>query len=280
MSDARFPAGACDTHMHLYDRRYPIAATTVLRPPDASVAEYCRFRSTLGLDRVVVVQPTTYGLDNTCLLAGLAELGVLGVEARAVVVVDERVTGAELAHLHALGVRGARFHLLPGGALGWDALAAVAARVAPLGWLVQVQMNGRDLPDRLAALGALPTPLVIDHVGRFMPPVTPADPAFAALLGLVDAGRCWVRLSGPYESAVDPAHRYVHVGELARALVRHAPERLLWASNWPHPSLSEAPAPSDQVRLAQEWMADPVVRRRIMVDNPAALYGFDPLPSP
>jgi D-galactarolactone isomerase len=273
----RFPSGACDTHIHVYDHRYPVAAGALLRPPDASVAQYRELQRVLGLERVVVVQPSTYGLDNTAQLAAVAELGA---SARAVVVVDEHTSADELQRLDALGARGARFHQLPGGALSWDSLLPVAARIAELGWHVQLQMNGRELVDHIDVLTALPVALVVDHVGRFMPPVGTDDERFQVLLRLLDGGRCWVKLSAPYESAPDPEHRYPDVTVLARELVRRAPERMLWASNWPHPGHTAPPGPDALRRLAATWLPDATTRHRVLVDNPSELYGFPPVAAP
>jgi D-galactarolactone isomerase len=272
LMDLQFPARACDTHMHFYDSRYPAAPASLLRPPDASVDDYRSVQSALGLQRVVVVQPSTYGLDNTCTLDAVA---AFDGDARAVVVVDDHVIDDELEQLTLRGARGARFHMLPGGAVPWEVMPAVADRIAPHGWHIQLQMNGRDLGDRLAMLLALPTQLVIDHVGRYMPPVDPGDERFAVLLRLLDTGRCWVKLSAPYESALDPTHRYVAVGRLVNALVDHAPDRMLWATNWPHPGQADPPSLDDLQRLALEWLPDDAVRRRVLVDNPAELYMFD-----
>jgi len=257
--------------MHVYDHRYPAAASARLRPPDATVADYRPVQAALGLQRVVVVQPTTYGLDNTCQLDAAASLGD---EARIVVVVDDTTAQAELERLDRLGARGARFHMLPGGALPWSVMPATAARIAELGWHVQLQLDGRDLPARIDALLALPCPLVVDHVGRFMPPVPVDHPAFGALLALLDTGRCWVKLSAPYESTHDGAPHYPAVGALVRALVERFPERMLWATNWPHPGQAE-PLGVDELRdLAGEWLPTADLRRQILVDNPATLYGF------
>ncbi len=266
-----FPAGSCDTHVHVYDSRYPVAPSALLRPPDAPVTDYRRFQKSLGLDRVVVVQPTTYGLDNRCQLDAVAEFGDA---ARAVVVVDADTTADELRRLADLGARGARFHMLAGGAVGWDDLAIVASRIADLGWHIQLQLDGRELPHRLAALLALPTPLVIDHVGRFMPPVAPGHPAFVALFTLLETGRTWVKLSAPYESTLDGAPTFPTVTTLATALVHAHPDRMLWASNWPHPGQREPITDDDLLRLTLDWLPDPTVRRRVLVANPAEVYGF------
>lgn len=263
-------AGACDTHIHFYDARYPAAPEAVLRPPDATVDDYRDVQAALGLDRVVVVQPTTYGLDNSCQLAAMR---ALGDRARGVMVVDATTDPAELRQLTDLGVRGARFHMLPGGAVGWDHLEPVAAAIAPLGWHLQLQLNGHELAGRRAQLRALPCPLVIDHVGRFMPPVAPQSDAFAALVDLVDAG-AHVKLSAPYESAPDPTHRYEEISDCVAALVAQAPDRLLWASNWPHPGQDDPPTNAQLVKLRDRWLPTPELRRRILVDNPARLYDF------
>jgi D-galactarolactone isomerase len=274
VTEHRFPAGACDTHMHFYDDRYPPAPSSILRPADATVADYRFVQSALGLQRVVVVQPSTYGLDNSCTLDSVAQFDG---DARAVVVVDDHVTDAELEELTRRGARGARFHMLPGGAVPWTIMPEVAARIAPHGWHIQLQMNGRELADRLTTLLALPAPLVVDHVGRYMPPVSPDDERFHVLLRLLDTGRCWVKLSAPYESALDPSHEYLEVGRLVHALVEHAPERMLWATNWPHPGQPDPPSLDELRRLAFEWMPDDAVRHRILVQNPAELYTFDTL---
>ena len=266
-----FPPGSCDTHMHFYDKRFPIAATTVLRPPDASVADYRVVQEALGLQRVVVVQPSTYGLDNSCQLDAVAQLGDT---ARLVAVVDNQVTDHELTRLTKRGARGARFHMLPGGAVPWDIMAAVVERIAPFDWHIQLQMNGRHLPERVDALLALPVPIVVDHVGRFMPTVDADDHSFHSLLRLIDGGACWVKLSAPYESELDTSHRYERVSALVHALVNHAPERMLWATNWPHPGQLDPPGFPDLHRLLLDWLPSARIRRRVLVDNPAELYGF------
>jgi D-galactarolactone isomerase len=265
--------GACDSHVHIYDQRYPVSPSAVLTPPDASLAEYRALQAELDLERVVFVQPTTYGLDNRCQLEAVAQLGDA---ARAVVVVDDTTTDDELARLTSQGARGARFHMLPGGAVPWEIMHTVAERIAGHGWHIQLQLNGRRLAERLDALLALPTTIVVDHVGRFMPPVEPGHPAFGALLTLLDTGRCWVKLSAPYETSRTGAPGYADVSRLARSLVRHAPERMLWASNWPHPSAPPDARPDDAalLDLLLDWAPDAATRRRILVDNPAELYGF------
>ena len=271
MTERSFAVGVCDTHMHIYDSRYPVAPASLLRPPDATVDQYHHVQMDLGLQRVVVVQPSTYGFDNSCTLDAVTRFGD---DARAIVVVDDQVTDFDVEQLTRRRARGARFHMLPGGAVPWEMMHTVAERIAPHGWHIQLQMNGRHLIDRFDALLGLPTSIVIDHVGRYMPPVSDDDERFQVLLRLLDTGRCWVKLSAPYESAPDSSHEYAAVTRLVHALVDHAPERMLWATNWPHPGQTDPPSLDDLSRLALAWMPDAAIRHRILVDNPAELYQF------
>ena len=197
------PAGACDTHMHFYDARYPTATTATMTPPDASVAEYRAVQRRLGLSRTVIVQPTTYGTDNRCTLEGIAGLGL--DSARGIATVDDSVGERELEDLTSRGMRGARFHMLRGGAILWDQLDRIAARVQGVGWHVQLQLDGRELPEREAQIRGWPGTIVIDHIGKFLEPVPRDHPAFRCLVGLVESGRVWVKLSAMYEvSKVGP----------------------------------------------------------------------------
>lgn len=260
--------------MHFYGprERYPLAPTCPFEPPPGSIEDYRRLQARLGLERVVAVQPTAYGFDNRCQLDAVAELSD---GARAVVVVGGEATDAELEALTARGARGIRFHMLPGGVLPWELLPEMAARVGEHDWHVQLQLDGRLLAEKESMLRALPGTVVVDHVGKFLEPVTEAHPSFRALLRLVETGRWWVKLSAPYETSRAGPPRYEDVGRLAKALVGAAPERMLWASNWPHPSVGEE-KPDDGVLLDLlfDWAGDEGLRSRILVDNPAALYGF------
>jgi D-galactarolactone isomerase len=239
--------------------------------PDASADDYKELQQRLGLERVVIVQPSTYGRDNSCQLE-MAK--AFGDNARLVVVVDETTTDAELERLHGLGARGARFFMLSGAAVPWDILEPVANKVHELGWHIQLQMNGRDFADRHEQLARLPGTLVVDHVGRFMDPVPLDHPSFKALMHLIEAGQCWVKLSAPYESGLNGAPRWNDLDESARAMVAAAPERMLWASNWPHPNHHNEFDEADLLDLLLHWADDDATRNRILMDNPAELYGF------
>ena len=266
------PENACDTHMHFYDKKYPLAPTAASAPPeDGSIDTYRALQRRLGIARTVVVQPTAYGKDNTCTLDGMA---ALGKDARGVAVVDQEVSEAELRRLEAAGMRAARLHMLPGGAIGWDIADAVVKRAQSVGWHAQLQMDGKLLPDRERQIRDWPGRIVVDHIGRISDPVAVGNPAFRCLLRLVDAGRVWVKLSGPYLVSKAGPPRHEDVSELARALVKAAPERMLWATNWPHPSEKHPPDEADLLDLLLDWAPDAGARRKILVDNPAELYRF------
>ena len=267
------PPGACDTHMHVYEAGAALGPRALgPGPADGTVERFRPVMDRLGTTRTVVVQPTAYGADNRVTMGAVEALGP--ANARAVVVVEPDVDAAELARLDRAGARGVRFQMLPGGHLPWEAMEPLARRVAPLGWHLQLQMNGRLFADREALLRRLPCPLVVDHVGRFMDPVPPDHEAFRALLRLLEGGRCWLKLSAPYESSTRPDH--ADVDALARAAAAAAPERMLWASNWPHPGRRPPPDDAAMLDLLFDWIPVEANRRRALVDNPAALYGFAP----
>lgn len=270
------PWGTTDCHMHIYGpaERYPVAPSNPSPVPFAyGLPEYRRMRARLGLTRTVVVQPTAYGADNACTLDAVAALGPDA--ARAVVVVTPETPPAELQRLHAAGARGARAFLLRGGLVPWDRLHALAAHVAPLGWHVQLQFDGGEMAERAALIGALPCDVVIDHLGRFHDPVPPSAPAVRALLRLLEGGRVWVKASSPYGVSRSGPPDYTDVGAIARAIIKAAPERVVWGSNWPHPNMPE-PKPDEAplLDLLGDWAPDEAVRRAVLVENAARLYDF------
>lgn len=269
--ELRVPEGACDCHIHIYEDRFPVVPQAVFKPPHAPLADYLEVRKALGLSRVVVVQPNGYGYDNTCTLEAMA---ALGNTARGVAIVPPDTPDAELERLTRAGVRGIRYFLLPGGILGWDSLETMAARVRNFGWHVQLQLDGRELPRYTEALARLPVPLVIDHNGKFLDPVQTSHPGFQSLVRLLRAGNTWVKLSAPYETSKAGPPHYADVGVLARALVAANPERCVWATNWPHPAHDPRPESAPLLDLLLDWADDDATRSRILVDNPARLYGF------
>jgi D-galactarolactone isomerase len=268
------PAGSCDTHIHFYDKGYPALPGTP-SPADAAVDDYRQIMRWLGLDRVIVVQPNAYGDDNRLTMDSVAQLGL--DTARAVVVVKPGITDQELDQLTKGGARAIRIMALHGGTLGLDMLDEMTTRIAPFGWHAIVQLDGRELPHYEDQLLRLPCPFVIDHTAKFLEPVDVDHAGFKTLLRLVDSGRCWVKLSGVYETSKTGAPKYEDVGRLAKELAHRAPERMLWASNWPHPQGEKLGYPDDAnlLDLLLDWAPDEAAIEEILVTNPAKLYGFD-----
>ena len=274
------PAGACDSHMHVYDQRFPAAPGAKLLPPDASVQDYRTLQQRIGTQRTVLVTPSTYGADNRCMLQGLA---ALGDNARGVAVIDGSESDAQLQALHDAGVRGVRLNLSLGVTSTVEAIVPLAQRIAPLGWHLQLLMP----PDVLATLGdalrRVPVPLVFDHLGRIAPEQAGTHPAHALLLQLMGEGRAWVKLSGGYIVSATHAVDDPALDALAVSYLRAAPERVLWGSDWPHATASAGlhPVPDDalQIDTLARWcdQAGAEALRRVLVTNPAALYGFSPV---
>ncbi len=271
------PAEACDCHVHVYDARFPAAPGARLLPPDASAADYRLLQHRIGTGRTVLVTPSTYGTDNRCMLAGLA---ALGDAARGIAVLDETATDAELQALHGLGVHGIRFNLSLGAHPPAESLRPMAERIAPLGWHIQLLAP----PDTLLALAPvlrnLPVALVFDHFGRIAPADAGRHPAHALVLDLLHESRAWVKLSGGY--IVSATHRVedTALDALARSYLQAAPHRVVWGSDWPHATASAGlhamPDDAMQVDALARWCGDPDTLRRVLVDNPCALYGFAP----
>lgn len=274
------PPGACDSHMHIFEPRFAPSAHWPRTPPVAPVAAYRQLQARLGTTRTVVVTPSTYGTDNACTLDALEQLGD---EARGVAVVGDDVSADELTHLAARRVRGLRVNFVSPQSWGTTTpamLATLARKVAEhpacAGWHIQLLVQPEHLIALAPQLRALPVPLVIDHLGRIDPAEGPATAAYGVLRALLDGGHTWVKLSGAYLRATQPA--YADTLPLGRALVHAAPERLVWGSDWPH--TTEAPGrvnDADLVDLLYDWAGSAAARDRILVDNPARLYGFDTL---
>jgi len=265
------PRDACDCHMHIYDSRFPVAATATLRPPDAYPSDYRRLQKRIGTMRNVIVQPSTYGTDNRCTLDALDQMSSI---ARAVAVVDTTVSDQELKRMDALGVRGIRFNLVQAGATTIEMVEPLSKRVNELGWHVQIHMLGTQIVQIEDLLQRLPSPIVFDHMGRIPQPAGTVHPAFRVIRKLLDKGKTWVKLSGAYQDSKVGPPTYADVNELAQAYVQAAPERMLWATDWPHPTQKVKPDDAVLLDLLIAWTPDEPTRRQILVDNPEALYGF------
>ncbi|HJS88212.1 MAG TPA: amidohydrolase family protein [Acetobacteraceae bacterium] len=272
--DAKAPPGTCDCHFHVFGpfARFPLDPGRAYDPPEASVEAYQAVAGRLGIERMVVVQPSPYGTDNRVTLAAVRRFGE--ERARAVAVIDESIDEATLRTLEAGGVRGVRFNLVSGNGTPEAQLDALARRIAPLGWHVQIYAEGEKLAELVPLLARLPVEVVIDHIGGIRAALGTAHPQFQALLRLLDSGRAWVKLCGYRASSA--GHPWEDVAPNIQALAKAAPERCVWGTDWPHVHMPPGPRPEPLALLHQllAWVPDPSARQRILVDNPARLYGF------
>lgn len=263
------PEGSCDTHVHIVGpaARYPLDARRNYTPLACSLAQYRQAMSRCGIARAVLVQPSFYGTDNRALLDALREGGT---GFRGVVVMPADTSDDDIAAMDKLGVRGLRLNLVNPQMVSLDDAVALCARVATRGWHLQLQMRADEAgAARLARIaGCTELPLVVDHFGR--PPSLQPPPA---LLGLLASGRAYVKLSAPYRLT---ATLGADLRPLVRACAQANPERLLWASDWPHTELFDTPAPhdADLVDLLALWLPDAALRHQVCVGNPARLYGY------
>lgn len=270
------PKSATDSHVHVYGpvSRYPVAVSRAFDVPDAPPADLRKALDTLGIDRVVLVQPSGYGTNNERHLDALTELGR---DARMIASLRSDVSDAELQRLDKAGVRGVRYTIGHAGAAPLDEMPVLARRIAELGWHVQLHvMNdaGRvPLAEMRKTLSDLPVDVVLDHIGSVRPAEGTQQPGFKALLELLESGRCWVKLSAVYRVAGVPPYSEMLPFVEAMLSVNH--ERLLWGSDWPHVAFKGSmPNTTDLLDQLLTWIPDERQRNRVLVDNPAHLYGF------
>ncbi|GLH75542.1 2-pyrone-4,6-dicarboxylate hydrolase [Bradyrhizobium sp. SSBR45G] len=266
------PPRATDCHFHTYDAGYPTAPGAALTPPDASPDDYKALQRRLGTTRGVLVTPSTYGTDNSLQLASMTALGADNF--RMVAVFAEDVSDSELKRLDSLGARGVRFNLPFPGPLTMASLETLSPRLAALGWHCEINMRPQQLEAAQDLLKRLPSRIVIDHLGAL-----PADglnsTSYAIIRRLLDKGNTWVKLSGAYLNSRPP---YAESAGITAAYVRAAPERMLWGSDWPHPTRKADDKPDDAelFDLMANAMPDQATLQRVLVDSPAELYGFAP----
>ncbi len=265
------PPGSWDCHLHIIGppQLYPYVSNRSYTPVEASVDDYRRVAAALRLTNAVIVQPSFYGTDNRCTRdAVIASRGAW----RGVAVIEPAISDRELGELDAAGFRGVRINLLFKGGLAMDALERIAQRIQPLGWHVQLLVDGRDLPELAPRLRRLAVPFVVDHMGHMPASLGVQHPAFQALLQLARDGG-WVKLSGAYRISGQP-YPYADVTPIAQALVEAAPTRMVWGSDWPHPSITvPMPRDGDLLDLLPVWIPDAETRARVLVENPQTLYG-------
>ena len=269
------PANSCDAHMHIIGpiAKFPLNDDRSYTPPDSPLEDFLAYQETLGLSRAVIVHPSCYGT-----MMGVTEDAIIrmGDRARGIAVVDPSVTDAELDRLNEIGFRGLRFTTLLRGGASVDDIAAMAARIERLGWHIQLFIDGANQLEAMApALKKLPVDVVIDHMGHFPKESGVDHPGFQALLGLVRTGRCWVKLSGSYRMS-EAGAPYADMPDYAKALIETDAGRMVWATDWPHVMLWDRPMPDGAELLdwVTTWGVDDATMKRILVDNPAELYGF------
>ena len=283
------PRGATDTHVHVVGPtdRYPFVSPRTYTPPPASVDELNWLHRRLGIERVVVVQPSFYGTDNRCTLDAMR---AMGAKARGVVVLGNDVTAAQMDEMHALGVRAVRVNLETAGvtdpAASGARLRAAVQRIAGRPWHIQIFTRPSLIAALRADFMALPVPVVLDHFAGANGVEGFNEPGFGTVLELVKSGRAYVKISAPYRISKNPP-LFSEYAPLAKALIAANPDRILWGSNWPHPNSAQVPgrAPTDIapwrtiddgaiLNLLPGWESSATMRRRILADNPARLFGW------
>jgi predicted TIM-barrel fold metal-dependent hydrolase len=268
------PNGACDCHHHIYDAvRFPPAQPGGEIIPNARVEEFRLLQNRIGTSRNVVVTPRAYVTDNRVTLDAIARLGA---NARGVAVIHPSVTDAELKALANSGIRGIRFSITDprNSSTSMEMIEPLSKRINGLGWHVQINLTADQIVAAEDLWNLLPSQIVFDHMGHVPQPAGLSHPVFTVIRRLVDKGRTWVKLSVTYDNTKDGPPDYADITKVAQAYVKAAPERTVWGSNWPHPN--EANKPDDAVLfdLMAKWAPDEATRNRILVENPAALYGF------
>jgi predicted TIM-barrel fold metal-dependent hydrolase len=288
--DFDVPRGACDCHVHVVADagRFPMAAGRVYTPPPASADALLDLQRALHLDRVVIVQPSFYGTDNVAILDAIRQLG--HGRARGVAVIDEATPAGSLDAMRTAGIRGIRVNLETAGevdpALAARRLRTAIAQSQARGWHIQLYTRLSVIASLAGEMAASPVPLVFDHFGGAQAASGSGQAGFDALLALVRSGKAYVKISGAYRAS-KAAPSYDDVAPLARAIVAANPDRVLWGSDWPHTDSTHIPgrAPTDVtpflpvddgmlLNQLPRWVPDKALRRKILADNPARLYGF------
>ena len=286
--DFDVPAGACDCHVHIFGdpQRFPFSPARTYTPESASVGELRALHQALHINRVVVVQPSVYGTDNSCVLDAL---GQLGARARGIAVIDAATPESVLDEMKREGVRGIRLSLTQGGVTDPSAarrrVRAGIERIKGRDWHIQIFAPPTIVEAIHDQALASPVPVVFDHFGGVIAARGLQQPGFGALVNLVRAGKAYVKISAAADLVSIQAPDYPDVAPFAKALVAANPQRILWGTNWPHPNSANSRRRTDTSPLRQiddgrvlnllaEWVPDAPTRRTILMENPARLYGF------
>lgn len=271
----KIPDHACDSHLHIYDARFPVAPGARM-VENATVDDYRLLQERIGTTRAVIVQPKAHGVDNSCTLDAVAGLGIANARGIGVVAVD--VSAAELRRLDAGGIRGLRYSVwnTSDTVTTMDMIEPMASRVAELGWHLQLHMSGDQMAGQAQMLDRLPCPIVIDHMGRLPLAQGLRHPAVEIMKRLVDKGSTWIKVSGFYLNTEVGAPTYSDAAAIATHLIDFAPERCVWGSDWPHfTEVHDKPDDALLIDLLGDAAPDEETLKAILVDNPGKLYGFD-----
>lgn len=273
----KVPAGSCDCHAHILGpaARFPYSDERVYTPPDCLLADYRAMLTALGLARAVLVQPSVYSSDNRVLLNALDAMQGAW---RGVAVVEPDVSASALQEMHAAGVRGVRVNVVDvqsnKGVLPLNQLRGLAERIAPLGWHMEFLLHVHEFPRLDQQLAGFPVDVVFGHLGYLPTQLGIGDAGFQALLLLLQAGRAWIKLTGPYRLSGSKLP-YADVVPFAHALLDAAPRQIVWGSDWPHVMVKGAmPNDGDLMDILSTWIPDPSIRHQVLVSNPERLYGF------
>lgn len=266
------PKGATDSHVHIFgpESKYPFVRDRKYTPPDASPGAYRALAALLGIERVVLVQPSIYGIDNSRQFDSVRELGM---PARVVAVLPIDIPDSELRRLHALGGRAVRFVASQPGGLPVFELERFSQRLHEQGWHIELMLTAAQVVELEPRIAKLRCRTVIDHMGSIEAGAGLGQPAFAALLRLVSNG-CWTKLSAAYRLSAVPLP-YSDVAQFATRLIEARPDRVIWGSDWPQAYFSGVmPNSADLLDTLLAWAPAEDRRKRILVDNAADLYGF------
>ena len=272
------PRGSIDTHVHVFEPGYPLSPGRGYNPPDSTLADLEHLHATMGIDRVVFTQPSIYGTDNSAILDAMSVLNAATPNrARAVVAITMDISDDELAALDASGVRGVRLNTDNKGGmpLEMNEIPDLAARISAFGWHIEFLFPGKDIVELMPVFAGLTVPMSIGHFAYQAATAGVGAPGFKALLELMRQGNTWMKISGANRVSETDLPPYDDVKPMAHALIAAAPERIMWGTDWPHPNKYVVnPNDGDLVDAFGDWVTDPDMRRKIMVDTPAAFYRF------
>jgi len=272
----KVPENACDAHLHIYDARFPEAVDAASTLGKATVSEYQLLQKRLGTHRAIIVTPRSYGTDNRVTIDAIAQLGLN--RARGVAVLRSDASVQTMDELDRAGIRGLRFSLYTpkNAAASFEMVEPLAKRIMRLGWHLQLHWTADQFVEHAAMIERLPCPLVIDHMGRLPQPQGLNHPAAGLIERLLDRGNTWIKLSGAYlDSRVGESEGFSDVDAVARHWITKAPDRLVWGSDWPHPTETHKPDDAKMLDRLATWTKDQAIIDKILVHNPARLYGFE-----